>query len=471
MLSNRNLPRIYVLLILLALAFPAPAQDRAGLDPQLRQKVDEAVQQVIAGTAVPSISLAIVKDGKIAYVHAYGDASLEARVAAQPAMRYSIGSVSKQITASLMLLLQEEGKLSLNDKVSKYFPNLTRANEITLRQLLSHTSGYQDFWPQDYVPPFLRKNISAADLMERWAHKPLDFDPGTRWQYSNTNFTICGAIVEKVTGKPFFDLLQEKIFRKLGMTSVANVDRGFLKEMAPVGYTRFALGPLRPASKEGPGWLFAAGQLAMTAEDLARWDLGIFDHKLLKPESYREFETETLLKNGAGAQYALGVGVFLRDGRRVLAHSGGVSGFTTLNFTFPDDRAAIIAIANEDSSSAPEQIVQRLVPLIFATVDPATPAKQAQAAQIFAGLQRGEINRSLFTENANSYFDDQALKDFASSLAQLGTPLEFTQTNQELRGGMTLRVYRVRFAQKILRAWTYEMPDGKLEQYQVAAVE
>jgi len=114
-------------------------------------------------------------------------------------MRYSIGSISKQFTATAMLLLQEENKLSLDDKVAKFIPDLTRANEVTIRQLLSHTSGYQDYWPQDYVPPFMLQAITANRILDLWAHKPLDFDPGTKWQYSNTNFVIAGMIVEKVS--------------------------------------------------------------------------------------------------------------------------------------------------------------------------------------------------------------------------------------------------------------------------------
>lgn len=447
------------------------AQEVTSLDPQLQQRINETVQRVLADTGAPGVSLAIVKNGRTAYLHAYGKARLEPATASETELRYSIGSVSKQITASLMLILQEEGKLSLDDKVSKYFPKLTRADEVTIRELLSHTSGYQDYWPQDYVPPFMLKPVTAAEIMERWADKPLDFDPGTKWQYSNTNFTIAGAIAEKVTGRPFFYLLQEKIFRPLGMQSVTDADPGFLNTLAPVGYIRYGLGPLRPAPQLGKGWIFAAGQLAMTAEDLARWDLSIIEHKLLKPASYKQLETETLLKNGVGTQYALGIGVSSQDGNRVLAHSGGVSGFTSQNVIFPDERAAIIALVNEDSTSAPGEIVRKIMPMIFAVTDPATPAKLEQAKEIFAGLQGGTIDRSLFTENANSYFDAQTLKDFAAGLGPLGSPTEFVLVNQQLRGGMTLRAYRIRFAQKTLRAWTYEMPDGKLEQYQVAAAE
>jgi CubicO group peptidase (beta-lactamase class C family) len=234
---------------------------------------------------------------------------------------------------------------------------------------------------------------------------------------------------------------------------------------------RYALGPLRPAPKEGKGWLFAAGELAMTASDLAKWDLSIIDRTVLKPSSYKEFETEVLLKNGAGTEYGLGVDVTLESDRRVLGHGGEVSGFTSHNTVFPEDGIAIVVLTNQDAVAAPAQIARDVTPLLFAANDPETTKKLDQAKKIFAGLQQGTIDRSLFTDNANSYFSEQALKDFASGLAPLGTPQEFSQTRQNLRGGMLLRVYQVKFPQKTLQVWTFEMPDGKLEQYQAAAVE
>jgi D-alanyl-D-alanine carboxypeptidase len=457
--------------ILAASVLPVAAEIPSTLAPELRQKIDRAARDVLTKTGVPSASVAIVKDGQIAYLEAYGDARLEPRTPARPEMRYSIGSISKQFTATAILLLQEQGKLSLLDKVSKFIPDLTRANEVTIRQLLSHTSGYQDYWPQDYVPPLMLQPITATRILELWAHKPLDFDPGTRWQYSNTNFVIAGVIVEKASGVPLLDFLHQNIFDPLGMKSVTNTDQEKLGEFDPTGYLRYALGPLRPSPKEGKGWLFAAGELSMTAADLATWDISIINRKVLKPSSYREFETEILLENGAGTQYGLGVEVTLESGRRVLGHSGEVSGFTSQNTVFPDERVAIVVLTNQDAAAAPAQIARDIAPLLFAVKDPETARKLDQARRIFAGLEQGTADRLLFTDNANRYFSESALKDFARGLAPLGTPQEFSETRQQLRGGMLLRVYRVKFPHKTLEVWTYEMPDGKLEQYQVAAVE
>ncbi|MBZ5567038.1 MAG: beta-lactamase family protein [Acidobacteriia bacterium] len=460
--------RIAVFTLLVSLA--AHAQQPRSLFPNdVRYQMDVAAVQTLRDTGVPSASIAVVKDGRMAYLQTYGESRLEPRTPVRPDMRYSIGSISKQFTAVALLLLQEQGKLSLDDPVGKFLPNLTRARDVTIRQVLTHTSGYSDFWPQDYVMPMMLKPTTAAQIMDTWARKPLDFEPGTRWQYSNTGYVIAGAIIEKVTGKPYFQFLRDHIFTPLNMTSVADFDQHGVAPTDPTGYLRYGLGPARVAPAEGAGWMFAAGELAMTAEDLARWDIALIERKIMSPASYQQFETETVLANGLGTQYGLGVFVRSESGHRALTHGGEVSGFTATNTVFPDDRVAVVVLTNQDAANASGTIAKKLATLALQDADTARKLEQAQ--QIFAGLQKGTINRALFTDNANSYFSEQALKDFASSLGPLGAPKEFTQTNQSLRGGMMLRVYQVKFADKALRAWTFEMPDGKLEQYQVAAAD
>jgi D-alanyl-D-alanine carboxypeptidase len=460
--------RFALIIALLVLGTAANAQ--ADLSLELRGKIDKLATEALEKSGVPSASIAVVRDGKIVYLRAYGSARLEPKTPATSAMRYSIGSISKQFTAAAMLLLQEQGKLSLDDKVAKFIPDLTRANEVTIRQLLSHTSGYQDYWPQDYVMPMMLHPVTAAKILDTWARKPLDFDPGTKWQYSNTNYVIAGVIIEKASGKPLLQFLQEKVFAPLGMTSVANIDEKKLGDTDPTGYMRYALGPMRVAPKEGAGWLFAAGELAMTAEDLAKWNISIMDQKLLRPASYRELEREAQLNNGMGTRYGLGVSLATEAGHRAVSHGGEVSGFVSESIVFPDERVSVVALTNQDASSAAADIAHGIVPLLFEQNDPATPAKLEQAKKIFDGLQHGTIDRSLFSDNANAYFSEQALQDFATGLSPLGAPKQFTQVRQGLRGGMILRVYLVRFEKQTLRAWTYELPNGKLEQYQIAVV-
>jgi D-alanyl-D-alanine carboxypeptidase len=165
------------------------------------------------------------------------------------------------------------------------------------------------------------------------------------------------------------------------------------------------------------------------------------------------------------------VDVRRESGHRALSHGGEVSGFTAENTVFPDERVAVVVLTNQDAVNASGAITRSVAPLLFASDDPETAAKLAQARKIFEGLQHGRIDRSLFSDNANFYFNDQALKDFASSLGPLGTPEDFTQTYQSLRGGMKFRVYTIQFPKTKLSAWIYELPNGKLEQFLVAATD
>jgi D-alanyl-D-alanine carboxypeptidase len=459
--------RILVAIGCLLLAVPASAQ--AQPTSVSGPTIDSIANAVLQSSGVPSATVAVVKNGKLAYANAYGSAKLDPTVPATATMRFAIGSISKQFTAVAALLLQQDGKLKLDDPVSKYIPGLTRGNDVTVRMLLSHTSGYQDFWAQDYVMPGMLKPTTPQAIADAWAKKPLDFEPGSRWQYSNTNYTLAGMVVEKASGMPFFQFVRTRILQPVGLTSASDFDVD-PRAATVTGYVRYGLGPLRPAPDAGPGWMWAAGELAMTASDLAKWDICLIRHCLLSAASYRELEREIVLNNGAGTGYSLGLDVGMQGGRFMLEHSGEVSGFTAENMVFPEDSAAIVVLTNQDAAPASGAIANQIAQILFTSEDKLADSRTAQAKSIFEGLQKGTIDRTLFTSNANFYFSDQALKDFQSSLGPLGAPTGFAQTRTALRGGMTYRSYRVSFPNRAIRVWTYEMPDGKLEQYQVAPI-
>ena len=290
------------------------AQPSPGLDARLTGAIQAAVKQ----SGVPSVSVAVVLDGKLAYSQAIGYAGLSPRRAADVNTRYAIGSISKQFTAAALLLLQEEGKLSLDDKVAKYFPELTRAGDISLRQLLSHTSGYEDYAPQDYIIPEWLKPVTPRQILDGWARKPLDFEPGAQWQYSNTNYVLAASIFEKVSGRPLMEFLKEKIFGPLEMLSAGPM--GSAGPDDALAYTRYALGPPRPAKREAQGWYFGAGELSMTPSDLARWDIAFLEKKILSAKSYEEFTREVRLSGGGATRYALGL--MLREAAGVDKGSG-----------------------------------------------------------------------------------------------------------------------------------------------------
>ena len=464
--SARRLTLLLMVTATAAAADSASAQQT--LPSAMRVRIDSVARAVLAATGSPSASIAVVRDGKIAYANAYGSARLDPQLAATPSMRYSVGSVSKQFTSTAILLLAQQHKLSLNDKVSRWLPELTRADQVSVRQILSMTSGYQDYWPQDYVMPPMLVPTTARAIVNDWARKPLDFEPGTKWQYSNTNYVIAGLIVEKASGTPLVPFLRKHIFTPLHMESVVITDDSALGPSDPQAYLRYALGPPRVAPKEGKGWLFAAGELAMTASDLARWDISVIDKTILTPASYLKQQTNILLANGVGTGYGLGVDVGMLDGHRMISHGGEVSGFTSQNTIFPDDRMAVVVLTNIDASDASGRIAASIANTLFGATDTATEHAVSQARAIFAGLQHGSIDRTLFTSNANAYFSDKALADFASSLSPLGAPTEVTQVQRSLRGGMTFRAFRIRAGGESLTLTTFTLPNGKLEQFQIA---
>jgi len=444
---------------LAAIAQAAPASFENG--------VDAAAAQVLETTGVPSASVAVIRDGRTVLVRAYGHARLQPEEAANPVMRYSVGSVSKEFLAATIMLLVEQGKLSLDDKVAKYFPRLTDASRVTIRDLLNHTSGYRDYWPQDYVPATMLQPITTEKLIQDWATLPLDFEPGSQYQYSNTGYVIAGAIVEKVTGQPVMDAERQRIFEPLGMHSVVDVNLGRLGPEDATGYMRYTLGPPRLAPKEGAGWLFAAGGLAMTAADLARWDVALLTGKLLKPASFAAMSTTRVLSNGVSSDYGLGLSVYMASGRRVLQHDGEVSGFVSENTLFPDQNAAIVVLTNQDASNAAHQLSERIRDLLFLTDSPESTRQLARARKVFTDLQNGTLDRTLFTPNGNAYFTDQALLDAKVSLGPLGTPASFEQTLEHDRGGMRLRRFEIKFANRTLIVVARELADGRFEQYQL----
>jgi CubicO group peptidase (beta-lactamase class C family) len=448
-------------MLLAACALPVCAQ----LAPATQKAIDEAVLKTLAEKRVPSASVAIVKDGKLAYTKAYGDARLDPKMPAQASMRYKIGSNSKQLTASAILLLAEQGKASLDDPVSKYLPAPTRAHDVTIRELLSHESGYQDFYAIDFIPPFMTRETNPEHILDVWAGKPLDFEPGTQYQYSNTNYVIAGLIVEKITGAPLIDFLRARVFEPLGMRSPIDADREKWSADDPAGYTHYALGPARPVASEGPGWLSGAGELAMTASDLARWDIALMNGEVLKPESLRELTTENLLKNGAGSHYALGLSIGLLNGHRVWAHTGGTSGFVSANTTYPDDRASITVLTNGEGGAA-TPILRRIQALLIApAADPNAARDLDRARGIFLSLQEGKLDRSLLDSDTNAYFTGQAIADFAASLKPLGALTGFMQDTALKRGGMTYRTFAAHTKKKNLTVAIFVKPDGKIAQY------
>jgi CubicO group peptidase (beta-lactamase class C family) len=456
----------------LLLVSMAAAAAFGGVPPSAVDPVEEArIQELAKASGVPSVSIAVVENGELSYARAFGVADIAAGRPADPSTRYFVGSVSKQFTSAAILLAAEEGKLSLDDRVSRFYPELTRARDITIRELLGHVSGYEDFAPQDYFVPAWAHPIAPDAIIKAWAQKPLDFEPGTRWQYSNTNYVLAARIFERATGEELVPFLKRRIFGPLGMTSATD---GYVErrpgDASP--YTRYGLGPPRPATAEAPSWYYGAGELAMTPSDLARWDIALLQHRILSARSYAELTREVRLKNGDLTHYALGVGVREMDGIPRLAHTGEVSGFLTSNAVFPTRGAAVVVCTNQDSvfvfGTIASQLARWLLEPEGRVPDQAKPEELARVKAVVSALMLGSIDRSLFTPNANAYYGEVALQDLRASLAPLGAVNSVARTRSGKRGGMTFADYAVSLRNGGVNVSVYVTPEGLYEQFMVS---
>jgi D-alanyl-D-alanine carboxypeptidase len=448
-------------------AVDAAAVDNAALDTAA---VDRVVAEWLASTGAPSASIAIVQNDRLAYVRAYGDSRLSPKVPSTAAARYAIDSVSKEFTAAAVLLLAEQGKLSLDDPMAKWFPGLPRATgAVTLRQALTHTGGIRDYWPQDFLTPEMTHPTTPAAIIDEWAQRPLDFEPGTDWQYSNTGYVLAGTVVEKVSGETLFTFLKRHVFTPLHMTQVAEYSPAGAVARAPAGdaagYTRHGLGPVVAAPKEGSGWLFGAAGLAMRPSDLALWDLSLLDRSLLKAQSYRtEFEP-MVLKSGRAPVYALGLEVELIQGRLRIGHAGSGSGFLADNRLWPKERSAIVVLTNNDWAD-PSDLTDRIAFIVL----PPTP-EEARIRQIFQAFQEGTVDRELFSPAGNFYLTATVLADLRSSLSPLG-PARLIQLERETRrGGMTTRRWKILCPGARLGAIERSHPDGKIDEFMISKKE
>ena len=446
-----------------AFAHPISAEEQA--------KIDKLVTETLEKTKTPSASIAIVRDGKIVLAKAYGKAS-EAIPVATPDLPYQIASNSKQFTAMALLLLEDEGKLDLDDKVSKYLPGISGGDKIALRQLLSHTSGLQDYWPQDFSFAAMSKPTTPQGIIDIWAKKPLDYEPGTEWQYSNTGYVVAGQIVEKVAGEPLLSFLQKRIFKPLGMTSVVDMDKAIGPKF-PQGYGRAALGPVRVATPAAPGWLYAAGELSMTPTDLAKWDIARMNRALLPADDWEEQERTVKLTDGRDTYYGLGVYNRVAGGRRVISHGGESVGFLSANNVYPDLKSAIVVMTNTWSSPASGQLTRGLAEIVLPPVkaDSATAIHAARVRTVYDQLRNGTLDRKLLTDNANYYFTPTVTADFRSSLAPLGAPVAIEPDGAPaLRGGFVIQHYTVKYPDRELDLSVFMEPgaEGRIEQFLVS---
>ena len=442
---------------------PAPIS----LDPASLQAF---LGQEISKRELVGLSLAVVRDGTLVYAGAAGKSVLSTGQPAGAETRFAIGSITKQFTSACILLLAEDGKLSPADKVARWYPRLTRAGEITLLDLMNHVSGYPDYYPLDFVDRPMQKPIDPDALIEQFGTRKLDFEPGTRYSYSNTGFLILGRVVEKVSGEPFAAFLKRRILEPLGMAHTVFEPRVSPGASFAQGYVTFALGPPDIPTPEGPGWIGAAGAIYSTPSDLATWDLALVGGKVLKPESFSLMTTPRKLADGSSAGYGCGLSVSTRNGTTVLSHNGAVAGFYALNTMIPATRSALVLLSNFDSYDAVNAVYARLMASLLPRPKPAGPviagpSPDEAARLMFRSLQQGQVDRALLGEEYSYFLTDEKIRGAAARLKPYAEPTKVEVTSVSERGGMEVASTRLVFASGVLRGLMYRTPDGKIQQF------
>lgn len=356
------LTKIVLILGLASLSLTAVGSTKAQTDTG--QEVDKVLEAQRAAQKIPGVSIAVCREGKIVKAAGYGLANVELNVAATPETIYQTGSVGKQFAAMAVMILVEEGKLSLDDKISKYIDATPPAwSGITVRHLLTHTSGIPDYagdvGPLGNQVIDLRQDYTEEQLVAAFTKMPMDFAPGEKWSYSNTGYALLGIIIRRVTGAFYGDVLQEHIFRPLGMTSTRIISEADIVPNRSSGY-RLVDGQLKNQEWVSPTLNTTAdGALYTSVLDLAKWDAALDARKFLKPSSYDAMWSPVKLNNGK--TYPYGSGWFLSDenGKKVVSHDGAWQGFTMNITRHLHERLTVIVMTNLDSDhSHPEKIAE-----------------------------------------------------------------------------------------------------------------
>ncbi len=397
---TRRIPPPLLALLAVALAVPAVRVLAARPAPQgdLAAKID-AVMAGVYKPGDPGAAIIVRKDGQTIFRKGYGMADLELSVAVEPDMVFRLGSITKQFTAVAVLMLAQDGKLGLQDEITKFLPDYpTQGKRITVEHLLTHTSGIQSYTDMPEWLPLWRKDFTVKELVDFFKDKPMQFEPGRNWAYNNSGYILLGAIIEKASGKTYEEFVTERIFKPLAMkgSSYGSTER-IIPRRVP-GYQTGKEGVINAPylSMTQP---YAAGSLLSTVDDLAVWSDAVFAGKLVGKEWLDKAFTPYKLMNGRSTGYGYGWFVGDFDGHRSIEHGGGINGFTTYEMTFPEDRIFLAILANSAIAGRdPEPRAVKIARLALGLPEPereaiALPARDLEA---FAGVYADERKREFY---------------------------------------------------------------------------
>jgi CubicO group peptidase (beta-lactamase class C family) len=455
------------LTLLLALAVTPIVAPAVRAQAATAAQLDSIIQKAVVDKHIIGVSVGVMQNGKVILAKGYGVRDLSSKAAVTPQTMFAVGSVTKQFTCTALLMLAEQKKLALDDPISKWYPNLTRAKDITLRTLGGHLSGYRDYYPLDFVDQEMAKDATPDAIINEYATRPLDFEPRSRYSYSNTGFLLLGRVIEKTSGESFGAFLQQHIFTPLKMTRSTFEPASLTGDMAR-GYTSFALAPPIAAVPEAKGWASTAGAIWSTPSDLLTWDTSILDHKLLTPASYAVITTAQRLTDGRSSGYGCGEGVNDRGPAIVLSHGGAVSGYVAQNTVIPATRSAVVLLSNSDFSpvgALNQELVSRLLPRGIDVPIVAGAKADAAAKKFLAELEKGNVDRATLGQDFSVYLSADKIAAAKKALNAMGPITNVRIAGTGERGGMEVATVLFDVGSTASRGLMYRTPDGKIQEF------
>jgi D-alanyl-D-alanine carboxypeptidase len=441
--------------ILLAAVAPEPTASPG----DLAARITAAAGKAIAAHRAPGGAVAVVRDGTVVYVRGFGTRNLATQAPVDADTRFEIGSVTKQFTAAAILQLKEAGKLSLDDRLSIYVPSFPHAGEITLRQLLHQTSGLPDYTDANGFIRIASKAGNLAKIEALIAKLPLHFKPGTRWEYSNTNYIALGRVVEVASGMPYATYVRTHVFAPAGMTQTTMIaaEPQLVDFATPYWRGEKGKGALAPAPPLMDVWAGAAGAIVSTVGDLAKWDLALQAGKIVTAPDLRLMTSSGALDNGKPTGYGFGWMIDTFDGHERVWHNGGTFGSSSSNVTFPTDGVDVIVLENladAPTSGVADTIFETIFPEVAAAANQAAPGEDPavtlRAQRLIDEAIHGSVPSSELAPAVAKILTPALQQQVSEQLTSLG-PVKAVIFKQKIAHGDDLTyVYRVQFPSMVL---------------------
>lgn len=412
--------------------------------------LDDYFKDQIGNHRSPAISVAVVQNGRVVYAKGFGYADLENDIPATPETVYRIGSITKQFTATMIMQLIHEGKLSLDQRFRTVLPDTPAAwDAVTVRELLNHTSGIKSYTeiPGLFDDAALKPTMPAG-ILKTVATAPLDFAPGSSWHYDNTGYEILGMLIEKLDGRPYTASLHARILDPVGMHSTYFTSERTVVKNRAQGYDPSS-GAFRHAAYLNMDWPYAAGSIESTVLDLAKWDAALYGDKVLPQASLRQMWTPTVLTSGKTQDYGFGWSLGKVNGIGLVEHGGGIHGFTTFIRRAPAKGLTVIVLTNSGDADPQKEAVAAmglvdptLKPAPAPTVSDRDPAATLFARQILQSILDGKLDRSKLTPEFSKFITPELEKGAHEQLASMGPVKAFRLVADKSKPGEKIRDYQ-----------------------------